>query len=173
MLVMIVCLLALEYSPTIQDDTLPAWQGAIFFSLALFHNIMESRSFRLLRLAIPSNTEGCTHQISTLMFRLPTLSSLSSECGALRVWLYPSITIVVTKWSPVITNGPAGSAIRIFLTGKTHLLVRSNTIAAKKRVLMKLKRYPSLRHTFCIRNKVCRRSGSWMNVYVPKKAPRS
>ena len=172
MLVMIVCLLALEYSPTIQDDTLPAWQGAIFFSLALFHNIMESRSFRLLRLAIPSDTEGCTHQISTLMFRLPTISSLSSGCRDLRVWLYPSITIVVTNWSPVITNGPAGSAMHIFLTGKTYLLAWSNTIAAKKKALMKLKRSPYLQHTFGIRNKVCRRSWSCTNVYVPKRAPR-
>ena len=80
MLAVIVFLLVLDYSMNLHDDVLAQWQGALIFALAVFYNTVTSRSFRLLRLASPLETDIPNHQRPAVRFFNLSIDDTSHEC---------------------------------------------------------------------------------------------
>ena len=60
MILLLICLLVIEFSTIIPDHFLPQCQAVIYLAISVFYNIMACRVFRLLRLVDPTDNSTLT-----------------------------------------------------------------------------------------------------------------
>ena len=85
MILLLICLLIVEFSSIIPDCFLPQCQAAIYLAISVFHNIMACRVFRLLRLVDPTDSSALTtdHPLSEIDFSHTT----RSETAWYPIWI--------------------------------------------------------------------------------------
>ena len=64
MILLLICLLVIEFSTIIPDHFLPQCQAVIYLAISVFYNIMACRVFRLLRLVDPTDNSTLTTDLA-------------------------------------------------------------------------------------------------------------